>query len=120
MTQENELVPCSKCGVPVRSKGRGPHEVKCTGDPERTKALEGRRERTRRIAQSPKQVGPNPGGRRVFAGVDLASMTWEQLLVLVRGIRAEIKDRYQEAKRLSREEPSGRRASRATCAQSRR
>lgn len=96
MAQETKMVPCSKCGIPVRVQGIGPHEAKCTGDPERTKALERRRERTRRTADQKRHDGLS----RKASGVDLASMTWEQLVELLRGVKAEIKSRYGAAKRL--------------------
>jgi hypothetical protein len=94
MAQDPKMVPCSKCGIPVRAKGRGPHEAKCTGDPERTKALEGRRERTRGSASGAEARGKR---QRQNCGMDLTSLTWEELVALLREARSELDARYHEA-----------------------
>jgi hypothetical protein len=88
------MVPCSKCGISVRAKGRGRHEAKCTGDQERTKALEGRRERTRGSAS-----GAEARGRRQKqnCGFDLTRLTWEELVALLREVMFELDARYHEA-----------------------
>lgn len=100
MAQETKMVPCSKCGVPIRVKGKGAHEARCTGDPERTRALEGRRERARDIEMKRTgQAGPEVRGRRQrdLFGVDLTSFKWEELVALLREVKAELEVRYREA-----------------------
>ncbi|GMU22529.1 MAG: hypothetical protein AMXMBFR13_26150 [Phycisphaerae bacterium] len=98
MAQEPKRVPCSKCGVPIRAKGKGAHEARYTGDPERTNALEGRRERTRDTGlKRAGHAGAEVRGRRHrdLFGVDLTSMKWEELVALMLEVRSELDVRYQ-------------------------
>lgn len=100
MAQETKMVPCSKCGVPIRAKGKGAHEARCTGDPERTKALERRRDAARDNAlKRTGHAGPEVRGRRQrdLFGVDLTGFNWEELVALLREVKAELEVRYHEA-----------------------
>lgn len=93
---------CPKCGVGgFDAQGLGPHVADCTGDPERTLALQRRRHRYKIKAAGDLDTDAAKAQRaeeyKRTTRVDLTTLTWDELVELGPARRRELEIRYRDA-----------------------